>query len=213
MTRIKTSVRRAPTSPSRRWSTLVVADKAELLSEVAALAAADFDVQTAEGAAAGLLALACRDFDLLLVDQAMKPLSGLQLLARAQQCSPHTAALILADPADVGLVSQALTTALVDAYVLKPLRAEALLQTMRKAALRRHRRASPRGALRQLHLLAQDVARLEEDRRGVLRYALEMECLALTDPSPGCPTAVRSRRRRRKNSPAVPATRPRSPWG
>jgi PleD family two-component response regulator len=141
----------------------------------------------AEGAAAGLLALACREFDLLLADQAMQPLSGLQLLAWAQQRSPYTAALILADPGDAGPVGQALTRGLVDAYLLKPLRAETLLQTLRNATLRRHRRASPRGALRQLHLLAQDVARLEEDRRGVLRYALEMECLALSDPLTGLP--------------------------
>src|SRR5262245_49700173 len=62
------------TASHGRPSLLAVSQQPDTLAEVAALAGQDFEVHTASGGGAALQALTCAAFDLLLADQAMRPM-------------------------------------------------------------------------------------------------------------------------------------------
>jgi diguanylate cyclase (GGDEF)-like protein len=190
-----------------KLSLLLVSERPDLLSEAAALAAEEFDVRTAAGVGEALQALACGHCDLLLADQPMRPMTGLELLGWAREHYPRAARLLLIDRADIERAGEAISRGQVFAYALQPLRAGSLLPVLALAArhcLRERRRAPLRAGLRWLRLelrrqqreqwrvlqqavqsLSRDGAELEQDNRRLLRSALEVEQQAMTDPLTG----------------------------
>jgi diguanylate cyclase (GGDEF)-like protein len=188
-------------------SLLVVSDQPDVLSEVEDLAGDDFDVQPANGAGAALQALAAVDFDLLLADHALTPLSGLQVLAWTRQHRPFTAGLLLVAHADAAEAAEPLGRGLMAGCLLRPLRQESLLPALHGAArqsgrerrqapvldgLARLRREIEQRQLEQVCLLEQaaecfrrHLAELEEENRRLRRLTLELERHALTDPLTG----------------------------
>jgi diguanylate cyclase (GGDEF)-like protein len=193
-----------PASAGHKPSLLVVGEQPDVRPEVAALVARDFAVQTADGVVSALRALAARDFDLLLADQALQPLTGVQLLGWARRRSPRIVGVLLAGCEEAEQVGEAIGRGEVYDCLLKPLRAEALLQTLRRAArppLGERCRALLRENLRRLRLrfhewahlrvrrleraagrLTRQAEELEEVNRQLRRHALDLERLALTDP-------------------------------
>src|SRR5262249_48347025 len=78
------------TREPHRLSLLVASEQPAVLTQVVALAEHEFDVQTANTPGAALQMMSGQEFDLLLVDGAMSPMSGLQLLEWGQRHSPRT---------------------------------------------------------------------------------------------------------------------------
>jgi diguanylate cyclase (GGDEF)-like protein len=185
----------------RRASLLIVSEQADVLSEVSALVADEFDVRTAHSVERALPALTAGDFDLLLADQALGSLTGLQLLDWVRRSSPRTVGLLLISPADVQQAGEALRQGLVHACVLQPLRADGLLAALRGAVGRCRRERSqalvqqelqrlqialqPRALEQVAALLARNTADLEEDNRQLRQQSLAMEWQASTDPLTG----------------------------
>jgi diguanylate cyclase len=180
------------TGASRKPTLLVVSDQAAVLSEVAALAAEDFDVRAAADEQAARQALAAGEFDVLLADHALRPVTSLELLDWGRQHSPWTTGLLLARWEDAEQAGEALARGRVYACVLQPLRAEGLLPALRSAAGHSRRQWSwaalpGRACLwaAEAELLARQAAELEEDNRWLRRQALALECSAMTDPLTG----------------------------
>lgn len=161
-----------PAGPRHRPSLLVVSERLNGLSEAIDLAAEDFDVQTAVGVGEALQTLACRQIDLLLADQALRPLTGLELLGWAREHYPRVVRLLLVGPADAHRAGEAITRGQVYAYALQPLRAEGLLSVLALAArhcLRERRRAPLRAGLRWLRL---ELHRQQREQRRLLGRAV-----------------------------------------
>jgi len=196
-----------PASASKKASLLIVSEQPDLLTEIAALLGQEFDVQPAAGVAEAMQALTCHHFDLLLADQALRPMTGLDLLDGVRRLSPRTTGILLIGTGDVGQAGEALRGGRIHACILHPLRADGLLSVLRGAArqiLRERDRALLQHDIRQLQLnwhqtllgqgfalkqtadlLARNAAELEEDNRRLRQYALELECQAATDPLTG----------------------------
>src|SRR5437588_10681014 len=78
-----------------RCSLLVVDDEPYILSALAGLLSAEFEVLTADSAAAAQAHFASRDIDIILTDQKMPRVSGVQLLEWVRQQSPKTIRLMM----------------------------------------------------------------------------------------------------------------------
>ncbi len=193
--------RRKDVLPAGKCSLLVASARPDLLAGVEELAGANFAVTTADGPGAALAALAGGPFDLLLADQALRPLNGIGLLGWARRHARRTARVLLTDPVDAGAAAEAVCRGDVFGYATVPLRADGLLATLDGAVrqVRRQRQSAPlmrhwhgeraKRRLRQAALLerlvgapTREVTELEEEGRKLRRRSAELERLALTDP-------------------------------
>jgi diguanylate cyclase (GGDEF)-like protein len=207
MIHLPTRSKRDPARPPRRASLLVASERPDILAEVKDLAAKHYVVTSAPGPAAALTVLSARAFDLLLVDQVMQPMTGLELLQWSRWHFPKTAGVLLASAGGIGRAERAVGRGEAFAYTLPPLRADGLLGTLNDAArearrrrrlawltrgYRRYRQVAERTdptretfLERAVGLLRRDVAELEREGQRLRRRALEMGRLALTDPLTG----------------------------
>ena len=188
-------------------SLLLVSEQANLRAEIAPMLEDDFVVQPANGVGEAMQLLARGSFDLILTEQALRPMTGLDLLDWVRRHSPRTVGALLIDSTEVGLAGEALRCGRLHACILQPVRAEDLLTTLRGAArqgLREQAQDLVQHDLRQLHInvqhtlleqgvalqraaehFARSVAELEEDNRRLRLHALQLECQASTDALTG----------------------------
>jgi DNA-binding NtrC family response regulator len=143
----------APSRPLR----LLVADDEEpqrrALSGI--LERAGYEVTTTPDGQAALAALEGRSFDLLLTDQRMPVLDGLELLERVRRTAPDLPVVLMTAFGSVSSAVEAIKRGAID-YLTKPFDREELLIVVDKAI--RHRRleaevATLRGALRDRYRL------------------------------------------------------------
>src|SRR6267142_1565012 len=87
--------REAPVVSRFSCSLLVVDDEPYILSTLAALLGSEFEVLTADGAEAARRHFASRDIDLILTDQKMPHMSGVQLLEWVRTNHPKTVRLLM----------------------------------------------------------------------------------------------------------------------
>jgi DNA-binding NtrC family response regulator len=80
----------------------------------------DYQVITAESGEEALELLAQHDTSLLITDQRMRNMSGLELLKRTAELRPHMVRMILTGYTDVGTLVEAINSGLVYQYVTKP---------------------------------------------------------------------------------------------
>jgi diguanylate cyclase (GGDEF)-like protein len=191
------------------FSLLAVSERPDVLAEVEGLAGKDQEVRTAGDVGSALRALAAEEFDVVMADQALRPLTGLQLLRLARSEAPRAAGVLLVELADVGTAAEAVHRGQVYAGVLQPLRPDALLPLLHGAARQSRLRVGKEplpDRLRRLRLdwvqalldqgrqleqeaeaLTRDVRELEEANRRLRGLLLAAECQALTDPLTGLP--------------------------
>ena len=178
-----------------RCSVLVVDDEAPVRTTLAALLSGEFDVQTTESAEAAQHLFAARNFDLLLADQQLPGMAGVQLLEWVRQHSPRTIRLLMTGRGRFEDAVQAINCGRVHRYLFKPWGAEELLQILREAA---HTFALERSNVqlleetRRLNLELEQRVRertreLEEANRQLHQKNGLLEKLALTDPLTGLP--------------------------
>jgi diguanylate cyclase (GGDEF)-like protein len=122
---------------SARCSLLVVDDNPYVLSSLAALLereAPELDVITADSAEAGREVFNRREVDIILADQKMPRMTGVQLLEWVRHYSPRTVRLLMTGFPEVQYAVDAINRGQVRYYFLKPWSTENLLQVLREVA-------------------------------------------------------------------------------
>ena len=104
-----------------KCSLLVVDDEPYILPTLSALLAGDFEVVTADSgeAAAGHI-FAHRKIDLILTDQKMPRMAGVELLEWVREHSPKTVRLLMTGYAELEDAVEAINRGQVYYYLLKP---------------------------------------------------------------------------------------------
>lgn len=185
-----------------KCSLLVVDDEPYILSTLAGLLASEFEVLTADNGVTAQKIIAERSVDLILTDQKMPRMSGVQLLEWVRQSSPRTIRLMMTGFAELDEAVEAINKGQVYRYLSKPWRQEELLDVLRGAAHTYQLERDHARLLDELRRLNEQLrgmnAELEQrvaDRTRALEEAyLELEQknkmlekLALTDPLTGLP--------------------------
>ncbi len=176
-----------------KCSLLVVDDESYLLPPLSALLANDFEVLTADSAEAAQRILSARPVDIILSDQKMPRMTGVQLLEWVRHHAPRTVRLLMTGYAEHEDAVEAINRGQVYYYLLKPWRTEELLQILRNAAEKSHLERRQDDLLEELRQhkmmlearVAERTRELEEANVQLQRALAEMEKLALTDPLTG----------------------------
>ena len=178
-----------------KCSLLVVDDEPYILSTLAALLNADFEVLTADSAEAAQEFFKSREIDLILSDQKMPRMSGVQLLEWVRENYPKTVRLLMTGFAELEEAVEAINRGQVFRYLFKPWRPQELMETLQGAAKtfileRSHEQLLEE--LRQLNLelekrVAQRTKELEDAMHELEQKNKMLEKLALTDPLTNLP--------------------------
>ncbi|MBI3408852.1 MAG: diguanylate cyclase [Planctomycetes bacterium] len=178
-----------------RCSLLVVDDEPYILTTLAALLSNEFDVLTADSAEAAQRQFANHDIDLILTDQKMPRMTGVQLLEWVRQNHPNTVRLMMTGFAELEEAVEAINRGQVYRYLFKPWRTDELLDTLHNAARTFMLERSHEQLLQELRELNQQLELRVQQRTRELEEAnfeLEqknkmLEKLALTDPLTNLP--------------------------
>ena len=185
-----------------KCSLLVVDDEPSILDTLKLLLSNEFDVLTADCAEVAQRLFSNREIDLILTDQKMPRVSGIELLEWVKQHSPKTIRLMMTGFADLEETISAINKSQVFRFLLKPWQPDNLLEILRTAAKtfileRSHEQLLDE--LRQLNDKLQDMNMELENRVADRTKALEeayhelehknkmLEKLALTDPLTNLP--------------------------
>ncbi len=144
----------------RRFPLVVVDDEPDILRSFVYNYGDEFDILTAESGALGLELLRANDPSVIVADQRMPVMSGVEFLERSMDLRPDASRIILTGYTDVDVIVRAVNTSRIHRYVTKPWESEELRLALRRAV--------------ELFLLARENARLvEELRRANQRLATE----------------------------------------
>ncbi len=183
-----------------KCSLLVVDDESYILPALSATLAPDFEVTTADSAEAAQQVFARRDIHIILTDQKMPGMTGVQLLEWVRQHSPRTVRLLMTGYAELEDAVEAINRGQVYHYLLKPWRTEELFQVLRNAAEKFLLERSRDQLFEELRRLNQELEQrvgertreleaanreLERANRDLEHRKRELETLALTDPLTG----------------------------
>jgi diguanylate cyclase (GGDEF)-like protein len=192
---------------AKKCSLLIVDDEAYLLPPLSALLAKDFEVLTADCAETAQLILASRPIDIVLTDQKMPRVTGVQLLEWVRHYSPRSVRLLMTGYAEHEDAVEAINRGQVYYYLLKPWRMEELLLILHNAAekfqlerrqetllqeLREHKDMLEQRVVERTHelertntLLTERSRQFEEANHLLEQRTLELQKLAVTDPLTG----------------------------
>lgn len=112
---------------------LVVDDEPEMLYSLRELLRLQFDVYTAGSGAEGIQLLHEKEVHLVMTDQRMPEMTGVEFLKRVKNDHPEAIRLIFTGYADIGGVIDAINQGNVYRYIAKPWNAEDLLEVLRDA--------------------------------------------------------------------------------
>ncbi len=181
---------------------LVVDDEPSILDTLKILLTPEFDVLTADCADAAQIHFSTREIDIILTDQKMPRVSGVQLLEWVKEHSPRTIRLMMTGFAELEETISAINKGQVFRFMLKPWQVENLLDILRAASKtfvleRSHEQLLDE--LRQLNDKLREMNSELETRVAERTKALEeayhelehknkmLEKLALTDPLTNLP--------------------------
>lgn len=117
-----------------KCSLLVVDDEPSIVETLRLLLSSEFDVLTADGAEAAQKILSSREVDILLTDQKMPRVTGVQLLEWARSNSPRTVRVMMTGFAELEETINAINRGQVFRFLLKPWATEHLQDVLRAAA-------------------------------------------------------------------------------
>lgn len=115
------------------YKILIVDDEASNLRALERLFRTDYDVLTAGSGADALSLLEHHDMALLIADQRMPEMSGIELMQRTARLRPHMVRILLTGYTDVDSLIEAINTGHVYKYITKPWNNDDLLLTVARA--------------------------------------------------------------------------------
>ncbi|HKO34911.1 MAG TPA: response regulator [Pyrinomonadaceae bacterium] len=116
-----------------RYKILIVDDEASNLRALERLFRTEYDVLTAGSGADALSLLEHHDMALLIADQRMPEMSGVELMQRTARLRPHMVRMLLTGYTDVESLIEAINTGHVYKYITKPWNNDDLLMTVARA--------------------------------------------------------------------------------
>ncbi|HZZ79728.1 MAG TPA: diguanylate cyclase [Gemmataceae bacterium] len=185
-----------------KCSLLVVDDEPSILDTLKILLRPEFDVLTADCAEAARRQFEGRDIDIILTDQKMPRVTGVQLLEWVREHHPRTIRLMMTGFAELEETISAINKGQVFRFLLKPWQTENLLDALRSAARtfileRSHEQLQDElrqlnDKLREMNVelenrVAERTKSLEEAYHELEHKNKMLEKLALTDPLTNLP--------------------------
>jgi DNA-binding NtrC family response regulator len=112
---------------------LVVDDEPDMLDFVERVMRRKYDVQRSSNADDALIALDGGDFEVIITDQKMPRMSGLEMLDQIAPTRPRLVRILLSGFTDMPDIQRAIERATVHAYVLKPVDSQKLIAAVEQA--------------------------------------------------------------------------------
>jgi len=144
----------------RRFPVVVVDDEPDILRAFTFNYGDEFAVLTAESGAGGLQLLQAHDPAVIVADQRMPAMSGVEFLARSMEIRPDANRIVLTGYTDIDAIVRAINTSRIYRYVTKPWESEELRLTLRRA-------------IEAFHLARENARLLQELSRANQRLAAE----------------------------------------
>lgn len=137
-----------------KYKILIVDDEPANLRMLERLFRADYEIITAASGSEALELLSRYDAALIISDQRMPGMTGIEFLKKAAQMRPQTVRIVLTGYTDVSDLVEAINSGVIYKYITKPWVNTDLLQTVQRAV--EHYEAT-----KKQHLLVQENERLE----------------------------------------------------
>lgn len=112
---------------------LIVDDEKDNLDALKRMLRGQYDVSIAESAAEGLRLLQSQTFHIIISDQRMPSMTGVEFLERAKKLSPLSTRILLTGYTDIDSVIEAINRAQIYRYLSKPWEPEDFRMTLRAA--------------------------------------------------------------------------------
>lgn len=116
-----------------RHALLVVDDEKEILRSLALTFEDDYEVFTASSGTEALEMLQQQDIALIIADQRMSEMTGVELLAKTLQINPHIIRIILTGYTDTASLVQAINQGQIYQYITKPWERQELRIVVKRA--------------------------------------------------------------------------------
>ena len=117
----------------RRFPVLLVDDEPDILRAFQFNYGDEFAVLTAESGPGGLKLLEAHDAAVIVADQRMPVMSGVEFLARSMEIRPDANRIVLTGYTDIDAIVRAINSSRIYRYVTKPWESEELRLTLRRA--------------------------------------------------------------------------------
>ena len=122
-----------PTTPDRRFSLLAVDDERANLNLLQRTFRNHYELYLADGGASGLEVMREHPVDMIITDQRMPVMTGIQMLVKSREIVPEAVRIILTAYSDVRDVIDSINKAQIYQYVLKPWSPDELRLTVANA--------------------------------------------------------------------------------
>jgi signal transduction histidine kinase len=163
---------------SGKHSLLIVDDEPDLVQSVKDLLRREYHVLGATRASEGLEILEREPVDIVMTDQRMPEMTGVEFLRRLRETYPDTTRLLFTAYSDINAVTEAINQGNVFRYIAKPWHPDELRATLRQAA-EHHDLVRDRKRLlvelqdknRQLESANQELRRANELKRAFIKVA------------------------------------------
>jgi response regulator RpfG family c-di-GMP phosphodiesterase len=131
----------------RKLTLMIVDDEEQILKMLARLFRSEFRVVTANGGQEGLKKFDEERPELVLSDQRMAGMTGIEMLKTIAEKEPGTVRILITGYSDIDAVIEAVNRKLLDRYVTKPWNNDELVDIVKEGATRYLKNAGirPRG--------------------------------------------------------------------
>jgi response regulator RpfG family c-di-GMP phosphodiesterase len=137
-------------SEQTKHSILLVDDEPEILFSLRGLLRKEFDLYTAESGVEALEVLRRRPVDVIMTDQRMPQMTGVELLRRAQGDCPEAIRIVFTGYADLKAVIDAINLGQIHRYLTKPWDPDELVEVLHQACAQHDRNSERRQLLADL---------------------------------------------------------------
>ncbi|HEV8691886.1 MAG TPA: EAL domain-containing protein [Ideonella sp.] len=167
--------------PPRRRTLLLVDDEENILASLRRLLRRDgYHIVTAGSAAEGLLRLAENEVDVIVSDQRMPQMTGVEFLRRAKQLYPDTVRIVLSGYTDLDSITAAINDGAIYKFLTKPWEDDLLRANIEEAFRQKALADENRRLWRELHQANHEGAELNERLKQALAVQHERTHLAET---------------------------------